>query len=146
MNTDVQRTHANTIVPRFVLHGAAGTIAAAAVNAALFVTTSSWAFPPDAIIPWAGAPVNLAVIVISTVIGGVLAIGGCALLRRFLPHHANPRQLHGLAAVVLLLMAAFPFMIRSVGPAQIVVLQLMHLVAGLIPLAVILRGQRRERG
>lgn len=142
MNTEVQPTRATMLVPTFVLRGAAGTVVATAVNAALFVTTSPWAFPPGAIIPWAGAPVNLAAVTVSTVIGGALAVGGCALLRRFVPQHAHARRLFELAAVVLLLMACFPFMIVNVGTAQIVVMQLMHLVAGLVPLASIIRARR----
>jgi hypothetical protein len=142
MSTVSPHVYAKAFVPAFVVGGLQGTVVASVVNATLFLTTATFAFPPDAIIPWAGAPVNLEAVIVSTVIGGALAVGGNALLRHFLPQHARAKQLYRLAAVVLLLMAYWPFMIRNVGTAQIVVMQLMHVVAGLVPLYGMARSEQ----
>jgi hypothetical protein len=142
MNTKLHNKQAEKRIPAFISMGAAGVIVASLVNAALFAATSSFAFPPDAIIAGAGVPVNLAAVIVSTVVGGVLAVGGYALLRRFLPSFNRPGRLYALAALALLLLAYFPFTIQNIGGAQIIMMQLMHVVAGIIPLYAMIRSER----
>ena len=144
MNTNLQGTRAKKSMPAFVLRGAPGTAVATVVNAAFFVAMSPWAFPPNAITVETGAPVKLADVTIATVVGGALAVGGYALLRRVRPSFTRERRLYLLAALVLLLAAYGPFTIRSVGPAQIAVMELMHVVAGMVPLYSIIQPERQR--
>lgn len=142
MNIEVQGTQAKKFIPAFVLGGTTGMVVAAAINAALFVATSSFAFPSDAIAAETGAPVGLSEIVIATLVGSTIAVGGYALLRCFCPSLTRPRPIYGLAVVLLVLLSYGPFTIHNVGIAQIVVMQLMHVVAAIVPLYGMLRSEQ----
>lgn len=142
MHTQLRSVRAKASVPALLWSAIAGTVIATAVNSALFLATSSWAFPPDAIAHETGAPVQLFEVAISTIVGGVLAFGGYALVRRFVPALHRPNRLYALAVLLLVLLAYGPFTIENVGAAQIVVMQLMHVVAGLVPLYALLRAER----
>jgi hypothetical protein len=142
MNTELQGAQTGTSMPTFVLKGAAGILVATVVNAALFVVTSPLAFPLNAIAEETGAPVGLADVTIATLVGGIFVVGGYALLRRFLPSLNRARRLYLLAVLVLLLMAYGPFTIHNVGIRQIVVMELMHVITGMVPLYSIIRSQR----
>jgi hypothetical protein len=107
----------------------------------LYLATAAWAFPPDAIAHETGAPVGLFEVAVATVVGGVLAFGGYALVRRFVPALHRPNRLYALAAVLLVLLAYGPFTIENVGVGQIVVMQLMHAITGLVPLYALLRAE-----
>jgi hypothetical protein len=143
MNVDFQEANIRNSAFALPLRGVAGVLVASLVNAALFVATAPFAFPPDAIAPETGAPVGLTEVVGATVVGGAIAVAGFLLLRRFLPSLAQPRRAYLLAAVVLILLAYGPFTIRNVGAAQILVMQLMHIVTGLLPLRGMLGSGRR---
>ena len=104
----------------------------------LFLLTSSFAFPPEAITP-IGQPVSLPPVIIATLMGGAAATIGYIVLTRFLAVPTARRVLLVLAIIVLIAMAFTPFGITEVPTAQIIILNIMHVVAGLVPVAALMR-------
>jgi hypothetical protein len=112
--------------------GGMATLVATIINAILFDVGSTFTFPADAITAL-GGPISLPAVVISTLVSGLLATLGYVVLTRFLSVRVARIVFWVCLALVLLLSAANPFGITNVPIAEIVILEIMHLVAGLLP-------------
>ena len=118
----------------------AGIIAAVVttvVNSILYVIGSQFTFSADAI-TMLGAPLTLPLIAFATFAGGIVAaVGYIILLGRF--PVATAKQIATIGAVVIVIaMGIMPFTISNVDGAQILMLNIMHIVAAL-PIAVVIR-------
>jgi hypothetical protein len=102
--------------------------AAAAVNAVIyFIASALGAFPPTLMTP-AGQPLTVVPVIFSSVVG---VIGGSivyAILGRFLKRPVAIFRI--VALVVLVLSFAQPLIIAGASALDIVVLEIMHVVAG----------------
>lgn len=99
---------------------------AAVVNAVLFLVGSTFTFPPDALTPM-GAPVGLGPVVIFSIVPLLGAAVVYAILNRYT---GNPNRIfYILAGVMFVFMFFSPFGIENVPTAEIVILELMHVVA-----------------
>lgn len=108
--------------------GLTGLAIAILVNALLYLVGTTFTFPDTAIAP-TGAPVTLAPVLIVTAMGGLTAIVGFFVLTRFLTMRLVNWIMWGATAIALLAMAINPFGITDVPMAEIVILEIMHLVA-----------------
>jgi len=118
--------------------GIVAAVVATVINAILFLVGSLFTFPDDAITPM-GEPISLALVVIVTFIGGIVATIGYTALTRFLPVKVANRVMWVGAIIVLLGMGLQPFGIENVPVAQIIILEIMHLVASLLPVGGLTR-------
>jgi len=143
MDIELRGARTRLSAPAFISRGVTGIVTATVINTALFLAASTFTFRPNAIIEATGTPVGLANVVIATVIGGIIGVAGYALLRRLLPSPDRmKRVLYVLAAIVLLVTAYGPFTIRNVSGAQVVVMEVMHIVAGIVPLYAMIHSAR----
>ncbi len=121
--------------------GAWAVLLAAAVNAVLYLVGDALgAFPPDAIAPGPegqARPITLGPVLILSVLGPAVGAAVYGTLRQF----TNRAWLVfvGIALAVLLLMAVLPFQVEGAPVAQVVILQVMHLVAGGATIAMMAR-------
>jgi hypothetical protein len=106
------------------------TILASAINALLFLSASSVTFPATALTPQ-GTPVTLAPVVMMTLFGGIAATIGYLILSKLLAQKTAKIVMLAGSALVLIGMFFNPFGIENAPVAQIVVLEIMHLVAAL---------------
>ncbi|HSH03857.1 MAG TPA: DUF6069 family protein [Anaerolineae bacterium] len=110
-------------------NGAIATLAAIIINVLLFLIGSLFTFPDNAITPM-GTPVSIAPVIITTLLGGLFATIGYLVLTKFMPERAN--QIMWVVAIIVLLgMAPSPFGITNVPVLQIIILEIMHIVAAL---------------
>ncbi len=131
MDIELRGARTGMSAPASLSRGVTGNATATLINAVLFLAASTFTFGPNAIIEATGTPVGLANVVIATVIGAIISVAGYALLRRLLPSpDLMKRVLYVLAVLVLLVTAYGPFTIRNVSAAQIIVMEVMHIVAG----------------
>lgn len=120
-------------------NGLLATAIATVINAVLFFIGSLFTFPPDAITPL-GVPITIGAVISITLLGGVVATFGYTILTRFLNISTANRVMWIAAVLVLIGMFFSPFGITNVSIAQIVVLEIMHLVAGLLPVSMLTRA------
>lgn len=115
-----------------IRNGFIGISIASIANGLLYLFSTTFTFPPDAITPM-GDPVTLIHVLVSTLIGGLGAILVYFLLTRFLTQPTGRRVMWVLTVLVLIGGFYGPFDIKNVPVSEIVVLEIMHLVAGLAP-------------
>lgn len=114
---------------RIVRTGGIATVVATIVNAIIFTTGSTFIFTADAITAL-GGPVNLPAVVISTLLIGLIAALGYLTLTRFFSARVARIVMWVGIAPMLLVPAANPFGIAIVPVAGMVILEVMHIVAG----------------
>src|SRR5262245_45665331 len=112
--------------------GAVGVGIAGAANTVLYLLGTSFTFPADAIAP-TGSPVLLINVLVSTLIGGAGAIAVYCLLTKFLARPTARRVMWMLTVLVLVAAVSGPLSISNLPVSEIVMLNMMHLVAGLVP-------------
>lgn len=101
---------------------------AMAVNGALYLVGESMgAFPPDAVVSNRNTPVTLGPVLALSAAGSAVGVTVYAVLRQFTDKAWM--VFIGMAVAVVLVMAVPPFQIQEVPTAQIVLLEIMHLVA-----------------
>ncbi len=127
MDIELRGARTGMSAPASLSRGVTGIATATLINAARFLAASTFTFGPNAIIEATGTPVGLANVVIATVIGAIIGVAGYALLPS---PDLMKRVLYVLAVLVLLVTAYGPFTIRNVSAAQIIVMEVMHIVAG----------------
>jgi hypothetical protein len=108
--------------------GATGIVIATLINTVLYLIGSTFTFPPDAIAP-TGVPVTIVPVAMITAVAGAVATVGYLVLTRFLSPRWTNLVMWLTAAAVLIGMFFTPFGIENVPVAQIVILEIMHLVA-----------------
>ncbi|MEM6646700.1 MAG: SDR family NAD(P)-dependent oxidoreductase, partial [Bacteroidota bacterium] len=125
-----------------------GALAAAAVNALLFVIAYTLgAFGPDVIATAAGQPLALPPVVLASVVGVVAAGLLRAVLALILRRSRARWAFFAIAVIVLLLSFATPLTgLEGAGIVEIVVLELMHVVTFLAAVVAIERGTRLSWG
>ena len=113
-------------------NGVKGIGLAGAANAVLYLLGISFTFPVTAIAP-TGSPVLLINVLVSTLIGGVGAVVAYYLLTKFLAQPTARLVMWILTILVLIASIPGPLSITNVPVSEIVVLNIMHLIAGLVP-------------
>ncbi|MEM1095146.1 MAG: SDR family NAD(P)-dependent oxidoreductase [Bacteroidota bacterium] len=125
-----------------------GVLAATAVNALLFgVSYVLGAFGPDVIATASGQRLALPPVIAASV-AGVVGAGLLRALLGFILRRSRARWMFfGLATLVLVLSFATPFTgLEGAGLAEVIVLQLMHVVTFLAAVVAIERGTRPAWG
>ncbi|MEM9005699.1 MAG: DUF6069 family protein [Cyanobacteria bacterium P01_F01_bin.86] len=110
--------------------GCTATVMAVFINLALYLIGSTFTFPANAIAP-TGDPVTVAPVILASILGGLAATIGYLLLTRFFSRVMAKRIVWVLTGLTLAGMFFTPFGIENVPIAQIVILEIMHLVAAL---------------
>ena len=113
-------------------NGAIGIGLAGAANTILYLLGASFTFPTNAIAP-TGSPVLLINVLVSTLIGGVGAVAVYYLLTKVLAQPTARRVMWILTVLVLVASISGPLSITNVPVSEVVMLNIMHLVAGLAP-------------
>lgn len=119
-------------IGRLAQYGLISTLIATLINAILYFIGTQFTFPDDALTPL-GVPVTIMPVVLITLLSGIVATIGYIVLTRFVPVATARRLFWILVAVVLIVMFFPPFNITNVPFAEVMILQTMHLVAGLLP-------------
>ena len=104
-------------------------VIAAVINTIIyFIGKAAGAFPESIIIPNANAPLKLPPVILASLIG--VLVGGIvfAVIARFSTKPISVFQI--VAAVVLILSLATPFQIPNAPLGMVLLLELMHLIAG----------------
>lgn len=117
---------------QIVRTGGIATVVATIVNAIIFSTGLTFTFPADAITAL-GGPVNLLAVVISTLLIGIFTALGYLTLTRFFSVRVARIVMWVSLAWMLIVSPANPFGIGIVPVAGIVILEVMHIVAVLLP-------------
>lgn len=109
-------------------NGLLAAVVAAGINALLyFAGAALGGFPPD-VLTRMGTPVTVAPVVFMSVVLILLGTGVYVLLCRFV---ANPKRWFTILAVAILVVMAYsPFTLPDAPLLMIVLLEIMHLVAG----------------
>ena len=118
--------------------GAWAVVISMAVNGALYLLGDAMgAFPPTAVAPARGAPVTLGPVLALSAAGSAVGVAVYAVLRQF----TNKAWMVfiGIAVAVVLFMAVPPFQIQGVPTAQIVILEIMHLVTAGVTIGSVAR-------
>jgi hypothetical protein len=111
-------------------NGLLAALSAVVINLVLYaIGVALGAFPPEALTP-AGQPVSAVPVIVATVVGSIAGIIGYSILTRFINRPRVDYIFIGLAVLVLIGMVFTPFGIQNVPVAQIVILEIMHLVVG----------------
>jgi hypothetical protein len=139
MSTTVTPSESKPALGAIWKNGLIATAIAVIINALLFLLGSTFTFPAEALTPM-GAPITIGPVVILTLLAGLVATIGYTVLTRFLAISTANRVMWIVAVVVLIGMFFSPFGIENVPLAEIVILEVMHLVAGLIPVYLLTRG------
>ena len=113
-------------------NGAIGIGLAGAANTMLYLFGASFTFPTNAIAP-TGSPVLLINVLVSTLIGGLGAVVAYYLLTKFLALPTARVVMWILTVLVLVASIPGPLSITNVPVSEIVLLNIMHLIAGLAP-------------
>lgn len=123
---------------RIAIKGLPPTVLAIGINAVLFLIGGALsAFPDDVLTPM-GAPIQLLPVVIVTLVGGITATAGYFVLTRFLSVKMAKIALWVLGILVLAGMFFSPLSL-GLPIVGVVLLEIMHLVAGLLPLVGLTR-------
>jgi hypothetical protein len=101
-------------------------------NALIYSAAKLFTFPEGALTPM-GVPITVAPVIFNTMLGGIGAMVGFFVLSQFLPRPTANRVMWGIAVVVIVGMSTIPFQIENAPISQIIFLEIMHLVAALIP-------------
>jgi hypothetical protein len=113
------------------------------VNVVLFLVGDALgAFPPDAIAPGPegqARPITLGPVVILSAAGPGVGAAVYGILRRFT--RRARMAFVWIAAAVLLIMAVPPFLVENAPVAQVVILQVMHLVTAGATLGMVARAR-----
>jgi hypothetical protein len=111
--------------------GFLGAVIAAAINVILYlIGRALGAMPSDVVTP-TGRPVEIVGVVLLSAFGVLAGTLVYTVLTRFLSVARANRWFVIIAIVVLVIMAASPFSLPGAPTIQIVLLEIMHLVAGL---------------
>ena len=139
MSITIQQSQQKPAIGAIWNRGLTAAGGATVVNALLFFMGSSFTFPPEALTPM-GQPITIGPVVVMTLLAGVAATVGYTIFTRYwVPIMANRITWVG-AAVVLVGMFFSPFGIENASAAQVVILEIMHLVAGLVPVYFLIRA------
>jgi hypothetical protein len=121
-------------------NGAIGIGLAGAANAMLYLLGTTFTFPANAIAP-TGSPVLLINVLVSTLIGGLGAVGAYYLLSKFLAQPTARLVMWILTILVLVASIPGPLSITNVPVSEVIMLNIMHLVAGLAPVYFLTKQQ-----
>ncbi len=123
---------------RLLAYGILAGVLAAALNAVVYLAASALgAIPPDVEVGNTGGPLPLGAVVVFSFVPAILAAGFLVFLGRF---SRRPFRVFVVAAVLVFLLSLYtPFSITGAPLAMIVALELMHLVAALVIVAVLVR-------
>lgn len=120
-------------------NGLIAIVVAVVINAVLYFIGAALGWFPDTVLSPAGLPITIVPVVASTIIALVVATIVYSLLNRFT---ANPnRWFTIIAVVVLVISAASPFSIVGAPTMMIVILELMHVVAGVAAIYFLRQSQ-----
>ena len=114
--------------------GGIAAVVAAVINAVLFLVGNALgAFPEDVLTPL-GEPISLVPVVLMTIVGGIAATVGYIVLTRFLSVRNAKIALWVIGALVLFGMFFSPLGLEGMPALGIFLLEVMHFVAGLMPI------------
>lgn len=120
-------------------NGLMAIVVAAVVNAVLYFIGAALGWFPETVISPAGIPITVVPVVVSTVLGLVVATIVYSILNRFT---GNPNRWFTIIAVVVLVVsAASPFGLSGAPVMMIVMLEVMHLVAGIAAIYFLRQSQ-----
>lgn len=128
-------------VGQIAMKGLPAVIIAVGINVVLFFIGSVFnAFPDDVLTPM-GAPIQLVPVAGMTLFGGIAATVGYFVLTRYLSIRVSKVILGVVGVLVLIGMFFMPLDLRSEGLPifGVVLLEVMHFVAGLLPLGRLIR-------
>ena len=112
---------------------------AAVINAVLYFIGAALGWMPETVLTPMGVPVTIVPVVASTVVALVVATIVYSILNRFT---GNPNRWFTIVAVVLLVVSfASPLTLPGAPTMMIVVLEAMHLVAGVAAIYFLRRSQ-----
>lgn len=120
-------------------NGLIAIVVAAVVNAVLYFVGAALGWFPDTVLSPAGMPITVVPVVVSTVLALIVATIVYSILNRFT---GNPnRWFTIIAIVVLVLSAASPLTLAGAPTMMIVLLEAMHLVAGIAAIYFLRQAQ-----
>lgn len=120
-------------------NGLMAIVVAAVVNALLYFIGAALGWIPDTVLTPMGQPVTIVPVVASTVFTLVVATIVYSILNRFT---SNPNRWFTIIAVIVLLLSAVsPLSLPGAPVMMIVVLEVMHLVAGLAAIYFLRQSQ-----
>jgi hypothetical protein len=120
-------------------NGLIAIVVAAVVNAVLYFLGAALGWFPDTVLSPAGIPITVVPVVVSTILGLIVATIVYSILNRFT---GNPnRWFTIIAVVVLVLSAASPLTLAGAPVMMIVMLEAMHLVAGIAAIYFLRQSQ-----
>lgn len=120
-------------------NGLIAIVAAAVVNGVLYFIGAALGWIPDTVLTPMGIPVTIVPVVASTVVALVVATIVYSILNRFT---GNPNRWFTIIAVIVLLLSAVsPLSLPGAPVMMIVVLEVMHLVAGLAAIYFLRQSQ-----
>ena len=120
-------------------NGLIAIVVATVVNAVLYFVGAALGWIPDTVLSPMGLPVTIVPVVASTVVALVVATIVYSILNRFT---GNPNRWFTIIAVVVLVVsAASPLTLPGAPVMMIVVLEAMHLVAGIAAIYFLRQSQ-----
>lgn len=119
--------------------GLIATAAALGINAVLYFVGSLFGWFPETVLTPMGEPLTIVNIVLLTAIGGVAGTLVYLLLSRFLAKTRADTVFMVLAVLVIVAMAITPLQLPGAPVMMIVMLEIMHLVAGGLPVYFLTR-------
>jgi hypothetical protein len=126
-------------VGRVAMRGVPATIIAVGINVVLFLIGSALgAFPEDVLTPL-GTPIQLVAVAAMTLGGGIAATLGYFVLTRFLKMRMAKIALWIVGVIVLIVMFFSPLSLEGMPALGIFLLEVMHFMAGLLPIGRLTR-------
>jgi hypothetical protein len=120
-------------------NGLIAIVVAAVANAVLYFIGAALGWMPDTVLTPMGQPVTIVPVVASTVIALVVATIVYSILNRFT---GNPNRWFTIIAVIVLVVsAASPLSLPGAPTMMIVLLEVMHLVAGIAAIFFLRQSQ-----
>ncbi len=120
-------------------NGLIAIVVAAVANAVLYFIGAALGWMPDTVLTPMGQPVTIVPVVASTVIALVVATIVYSILNRFT---GNPNRWFTIIAVIVLVVsAASPLSLPGAPTMMIVLLEVMHLVAGVAAIYFLRQSQ-----
>ena len=120
-------------------NGLIAIVVAAVVNAVLYFIGAALGWIPDTVLTPMGVPVTIVQVVASTVVALVVATIVYSILNRFT---SNPNRWFTIIAVVVLVVSAVsPLTLPGAPVMMIVMLELMHVVAGVAAIYFLRQSQ-----
>ena len=120
-------------------NGGMAIVVAAVANALLYLIGAALGWMPDTVLTPMGQPITVVPVIASTVIALVVATIVYSILNRFT---ANPNRWFTIVAVIVLLVSAVsPLQLPGAPTMMIVLLEVMHLVAGVAAIYFLGRSQ-----